>query len=583
MEYNEIGQLVEKDLHGSNAQSIDYRYNIRGWLTSINNSNLNSDSGVTNDDSSDKYGMELNYNTSVTFGSTSSDVLYGGNITSITWKSGTSNKKAYAYNYDEMGQIKEADYKEYVSSSWLDQSGAYDLPLITYDLNGNITALERKNSSGSDLHDLSYTYSTNSNLISSLTDNITSTTYSGYTYDDNGNIKEDKQKGFTYDYYPTLNKISSITKGTDEVTYIYDALGTKLKKYSSATAVYYSGAFVYDNNKDLDYIINSQGTVVNGAGGFEYQYNLSDHLGNVRVVVDDGGTVLQETDYYPFGLAFSLNNLDKNTYLYTGKEYQNFSIGGTSEAFFDFSARVYNPVTARWNSPDPLGEKYYSSSPYMNVSNNPIRFYDPKGMEKQHVNTEDTEQISIPYEYIKFCGEIYLKYYGSDYVSLFLNSGGAASGRGKEANKMRIYAKLNISQGKGGIKIKIAGIPIEANYDIGGNAHEAIFWIDFYSAGFIDFGLSYIYIDNKTGGSAAFGPWHGGTKESKESKYELYYFATEGLKTNVEKDNSFMVNDFGGFKNIKVYGNGVVNINAGIDINVFIIGAGLEMGYELYY
>ena len=43
-EYNEIGQLVDKKLHSTDGtnfkQSIDHRYNIRGWLTSINNSKL---------------------------------------------------------------------------------------------------------------------------------------------------------------------------------------------------------------------------------------------------------------------------------------------------------------------------------------------------------------------------------------------------------------------------------------------------------------------------------------------------------------------------------------------------------------
>jgi hypothetical protein len=39
--YNEIGQLIDKKLHKAGSydylQSIDYTYNIRGWLTSINN------------------------------------------------------------------------------------------------------------------------------------------------------------------------------------------------------------------------------------------------------------------------------------------------------------------------------------------------------------------------------------------------------------------------------------------------------------------------------------------------------------------------------------------------------------------
>ncbi|MEM6526369.1 MAG: hypothetical protein AAF693_21420, partial [Bacteroidota bacterium] len=63
--YNELGELIEKNLHieaGVPHQSIDYRYNIRGWLQSINNSTLisgpnNNDAGLA----SDLFGMELMY------------------------------------------------------------------------------------------------------------------------------------------------------------------------------------------------------------------------------------------------------------------------------------------------------------------------------------------------------------------------------------------------------------------------------------------------------------------------------------------------------------------------------------------
>jgi hypothetical protein len=68
MKYNELGQLVDKKLHVTDqvndtyVQSIDYRYNIRGWLKSINNPGLTNDSGTTNDDTTDKFGMKLMYN-----------------------------------------------------------------------------------------------------------------------------------------------------------------------------------------------------------------------------------------------------------------------------------------------------------------------------------------------------------------------------------------------------------------------------------------------------------------------------------------------------------------------------------------
>lgn len=64
--YNELGELVEKNLHVEDnvaKQSIDYRYNIRGWLKSINNSTLQLEAGRNeNDIIADYFGMELIYN-----------------------------------------------------------------------------------------------------------------------------------------------------------------------------------------------------------------------------------------------------------------------------------------------------------------------------------------------------------------------------------------------------------------------------------------------------------------------------------------------------------------------------------------
>jgi hypothetical protein len=42
-EYDELGQLIRKSVGGTDItgearlQKVDYRYNIRGWLTNINN------------------------------------------------------------------------------------------------------------------------------------------------------------------------------------------------------------------------------------------------------------------------------------------------------------------------------------------------------------------------------------------------------------------------------------------------------------------------------------------------------------------------------------------------------------------
>ena len=95
--------------------------------------------------------------------------------------------------------------------------------------------------------------------------------------------------------------------------------------------------------------------------------------------MDDTLQTVQSTDYYPFGLAFSTNNLNKNKYLFSGKELQDGNLGGSMLGLYDFGARHYDPFVARWLKQDRYAAKYASASPYSYCLNNPVGFSDPTG------------------------------------------------------------------------------------------------------------------------------------------------------------------------------------------------------------
>jgi len=112
---------------------------------------------------------------------------------------------------------------------------------------------------------------------------------------------------------------------------------------------------------------------VSGSSG-AYEYNLTDHLGNVRAVVDGSGAIKQKSNYYPFGMTFAQTGSPDNMYLYNGKEKQE----GTD--WLDYGARMYSSELGRWMCIDPMAEKYESWSVYQYVRNNPLKFIDPNGM-----------------------------------------------------------------------------------------------------------------------------------------------------------------------------------------------------------
>ncbi|MCX6239669.1 MAG: RHS repeat-associated core domain-containing protein [Bacteroidia bacterium] len=120
-----------------------------------------------------------------------------------------------------------------------------------------------------------------------------------------------------------------------------------------------------------------------------FEYNLTDHLGNVRVTFgghsSGGPEVLQVTDYDPFGLVMAQQNFVaaenslQNKYLYNGKELQDDVLGGTALDWYDYGARMYDPMIGRFTTNDPHAENYYSWSTYHYAANNPIAMIDPDG------------------------------------------------------------------------------------------------------------------------------------------------------------------------------------------------------------
>ncbi len=404
-EYNELGQLVDKKLHETSAgnntflQSVDFRYSIQGWLTSINNAQITSDNGVSNDETTDYFGMELLYEKVQSGLTSSTNALFNGNISAVKWKapgtaSGVADQRSYKFTYDKANRFKTAVSQISTTATvWTKEASALNESVTSYDLNGNIIGLQRSQRKhmitvsgssitigyGNELIDnLTYTYvTTSADQLLKVTDatnrtegfnNGTSGTGNDFTYNTMGSLLTDNNTGITsnisYNEFgkPVLVAYSDGRK----VEYVYDAAGTKLtmKTYKvdgtlKSTTDYVSG-FVYENGV-LSFFGSPEGRVVrNASGALEYQYAIADHQGNTRMVFSSVNT--SETPLASFenmtADATKFKNLTTNSqYWVNAPSAANNTPGGS------YSLRLNSTYNATGNAPGIAAVKSLSVVP----------------------------------------------------------------------------------------------------------------------------------------------------------------------------------------------------------------------------
>jgi len=175
------------------------------------------------------------------------------------------------------------------------------------------------------------------------------------------------------------------------ISYIYDAVGTKLKKVvtdaSSLITTEYAGNYVYEGGV-LQFFNTPEGYVEPNSGAYNYIYQYKDHLGNIRLSYKDISLtstpslqIVEENNYYPFGLKHKgYNNVITSTnialkYKYNGKELQE-ELGLN---MYDYGARQYDASIGRFVVIDRYADEFEFQSPYVYAANNPVIFIDKNG------------------------------------------------------------------------------------------------------------------------------------------------------------------------------------------------------------
>ena len=383
--YDNLGRLQSKSLHGSATNKLTYAYNVRGWLTGISGS---------------KFTQNLYYNTGT------GTAKYNGSISSMTWKAGNeSTIRGYKFTYDGLSRLMNATYGETAGINT--NTNRFSENVTAYDKNGNIKTLQRYGQTAASSYGLidNLTFTLAGNQLSRVDDAAAASAYNGgfefkdgvkqaneYTYDSNGNLTKDLNKGISTITYNVLNLPNMVTfSDGSTIAYTYGADGTKLKTVhktgSTTTTTDYCGNVVYENGVQK-LLLTDEGYVT--LSDSKYHYYLKDHQGNNRVVINQSGTVEETNHYYPFGGVFA-NTGNTQPYKYNGKEFD----GKKGVNLYDYGARHYDAALGRFTTVDSLAEKHYSESLYTYCYSNPINCIEPNGKDGIYIAFPDYK-ISTP-------------------------------------------------------------------------------------------------------------------------------------------------------------------------------------------
>ena len=383
--YDNLGRLQSKSLHGSATNKLTYAYNVRGWLTGISGS---------------KFTQNLYYNNG------NGTAKYNGSISSMTWKAGNeSTIRGYKFTYDGFSRLMNATYGETAGINT--NTNRFSENVTAYDKNGNIKTLQRYGQTAASSYGLidNLTFTLAGNQLSRVDDAAAASAYNGgfefkdgvkqaneYTYDSNGNLTKDLNKGISTITYNVLNLPNMVTfSDGSTIAYTYGADGTKLKTVhktgSTTTTTDYCGNVVYENGVQK-LLLTDEGYVT--LSDSKYHYYLKDHQGNNRVVINQSGTVEETNHYYPFGGVFA-NTGNTQPYKYNGKEFD----GKKGVNLYDYGARHYDAALGRFTTVDSLAEKHYSESLYTYCYSNPINCIEPNGKDGIYIAFPDYK-ISTP-------------------------------------------------------------------------------------------------------------------------------------------------------------------------------------------
>jgi RHS repeat-associated protein len=278
---------------------------------------------------------------------------------------------------------------------------------FTYDVMNRLTSAQTRSSGvtipNANCWGLTFGYDMWGNLFSSASSgpsgcgdplpmNVSMTTsnqVSGYCYDSSGNLLDQGACPSSGAHTYTYNAESQLVS-TAGLSYLYDGDGRRVSKSNGKLYWYGMGDEVLDEsdgsgNITYEYVFFDGRRIARRDSSNNVDYYFADHLGTARVVANSSGSILDDSDFYPYGgeRPVTSSSGSGNSYKFTGKERD------TESGLDDFGARYYSStlgrfVSADWSAvPVPVPYANFTNPQTLNlyaiVRDNPETFADLDG------------------------------------------------------------------------------------------------------------------------------------------------------------------------------------------------------------
>jgi RHS repeat-associated protein len=288
-----------------------------------------------------------------------------GELSSVTASQGGAPLYQVEYSYDALGRISQKqetiggvlttwDYTYDAVGQLIGvQRDGVEVESYDYDDVGNRIAVANS-LTGQTLTAADYQYDADNELLRAGT--------ATYQYDADGRLQEENRNGVITTYgYNTDGTLAEVGLSDGRIiTYQHDHRGRRIARFVDGVRTHawlYGGGLMpvaeYDGTGNLKsvFVYAAGATPVKIIQGGVIYHVVYDHLGSLRLILDETGNVVKRIDYDSYGNMIGVTGSDPDFEMPFG------FAGGMSDPdhkLIRFGERDYQPATGRWIARDPI-------------------------------------------------------------------------------------------------------------------------------------------------------------------------------------------------------------------------------------